>query len=469
MIKNSAIRLRKILDGQRILTKEQQSSEQHGINRSQRIALTGFATIGSKGVNLLAGFISIPLTAGYLGAERFGLWLTLSTFLSWVSLADLGLANSLTNVVATADAHENPRHAQTAIASAFWLMTLIGLMLATVFIIFYPLIDWRQVFNVSSISIANEAGGAALIGLILFVLRLPFSIPSRIYTAYQEGYLYQLWVGFGSCLSLAALSICIYLKASLPVLVGTVFGSSLLGDVCAAIYLFYWHRPMTKPTLGYFQWNQSIELLKIGIQFWIVQISAIVFLQTDLIMVAQLFGAKAVATYGVTLKLFTIIGLVQAAFLAPLWSAYNEALARRDIGWIIKTFKKSLITSVIWSIAAGVLLSWLSPWLITRWIGTAATPQIDLMIAMFFLSVFTAFGQCIGCLLNGLGKVADQAIYGVLAALTNLALSILLGKLFGLAGVTWATTIAIVIFSIILIGSKALTEISRLHRDLINN
>jgi O-antigen/teichoic acid export membrane protein len=451
------------------LTKESHSSQLHSSNRSKRIALTGFATLGSRGINVLAGFISIPLTAGYLGAERFGLWLTLSTFLSWVSLADLGLANSLTNEVATADAQANPRHAQTVIASAFWLMTLIGLVLATVFIIFYPSIDWQQVFNVSSISIAQEAGWAASIGFMFFVLRLPFSVPSRVYIAYQEGYLYQLWVGLGSCLSLVALSGCIYLKTSLPVLVGTFFGSSLLADIFAAIHLFYWHRPLTKPVFAAFKWGKSMELLKIGMQFWIVQISAIVFLQTDLIMVAQLFGAKAVATYGVALKLFTIIGLVQAAFLAPLWSAYNEALARRDIVWIVKTFKSSLKTSLIWSISAGGLISVLSPWLISHLIGVEAAPNIDLTIAMFFLAVFTAFGQCIGYLMNGLGKVSAQAIYGAIAAITNLVLSVVLGKIFGLAGVTWATTIAIGIFSILLIGSKATKEISRLRQDFSND
>lgn len=449
-------------------TEEQTLSQQHGNNRAKKAALTGFASLGSKGVSVIAGFISIPLTAGYLGAERFGLWLTISTFLSWVSLADLGLANSLTNVVATSDAQENPRHAQEAISSAFWLMAAIGIILTVVFLFFYPSIDWKRVFNVSSMSISDEAGWAALIGFMFFVLRLPFSVPSRVYVAYQEGYLYQLWVGLGSCLSLVALSFCIYFKASLPVLVGTFFGSSLLADIFAAIHLFYRHRPTTRPILAFFRWDKSMELLKIGIQFWIVQIAAIVFLQTDLIIVAQLFGAKAVATYGVALKLFTVIGLVQTAFLAPLWSAYNEALARQDIPWIVKTFKSSLKTSLLWSISAGILLSFLSPWLISRWIGTESAPSVDLMIAMFFLSVFTAFGQCISYLMNGLGKVSFQAVYGVVAALTNLVLSVMLGKLIGLSGVTWATTIAIAIFSILLIGRDALKEISRLKQNFLN-
>jgi O-antigen/teichoic acid export membrane protein len=451
------------------LSKEQPSSAEQGNNRSKRIALTGLATLGSKGINVLAGFISIPLTASYLGAERFGLWLTLSTLLSWVSLADLGLANSLTNVVATADAQANPRQAQTAIASAFWLMTLIGIVLTSVFALGYPAIDWQRVFNVSSLSIGQEAGWAALIGFMFFVFRLPFSVPSRVYIAYQEGYLYQLWVGLGSCLSLVALTGCIYAKASLPVLVGTFFGSSLLADILAAIHLFYWHRPKTRPILAAFNWAKSLELLKIGMQFWIVQISAIIFLQTDLIMVAQLFGAKAVATYGVALKLFTIIGLVQAAFLAPLWSAYNEALARRDLVWIVKTFKNSVKTSLIWSITAGGIIAGLSPWLISHLIGVEAAPRIDLTIAMFFLAVFTAGAQCIGYLMNGLGKVSSQAIYGAIAAITNLVLSVILGKIFGLAGVTWATTIAIIIFSLILIGRKAATEISRLNQDFSND
>ena len=49
------------------------------------------------------GFVSVPLTVHYLGAERYGVWLTISSLLVWVALTDFGLAgNALVNVLSEA-------------------------------------------------------------------------------------------------------------------------------------------------------------------------------------------------------------------------------------------------------------------------------------------------------------------------------------------------------------------------------
>jgi Na+-driven multidrug efflux pump len=68
----------------------------------------------------------------------------------------------------------------------------------------------------------------------------------------------------------------------------------------------------------------------------------------------------------------------------------------------------------------------------------------------------TALGQCMAYFMNGLGELSSQIRYSLMAAASNIFLSILLGKIMGLAGVTWATVISIVIFSILLIGRDAI-------------
>lgn len=159
-----------------------------GRTRIIRALLTGSTTLVVKGMSTLAGFIAIPLTAKYLETERFGLWLILSSLLSWISIADFGLANSLTNALATADANEDRQIAKEFVSSAFYLMLLIALILFIVFLILYPSISWERVFNINSMLAKQEVGVSIFVCWILFIIRLPLSIPSRIYAAYQEGY-----------------------------------------------------------------------------------------------------------------------------------------------------------------------------------------------------------------------------------------------------------------------------------------
>ena len=46
--------------------------------------------------------ISLPLAVRYLGAERYGVWATVTTTAVWINLLDLGIANTLTNHISRA-------------------------------------------------------------------------------------------------------------------------------------------------------------------------------------------------------------------------------------------------------------------------------------------------------------------------------------------------------------------------------
>jgi O-antigen/teichoic acid export membrane protein len=432
-----------------------QEPDEIGELRVRRAALTGITTLLMKGITLMAGLVSIPLTAKYLGQERFGLWLTLNMLITWIGVADLGLSNSLTNALATANGQGDTQKASLLVSTATWLMVGIAVAIAILCLVFYPLVAWDRVFNITSETAKAEIGPTVLIGLSFFVLRLPLSIPGRIYGAYQEGYFYQLWLGFSNLLSLVALIVVVNAQGGLPALLLAFLGALILGDVIAAVQLFGWHKRWLRPKLGVFDWQQSTWLLKTGLQFWIAQISAIAFLQTDLIIVARLFGASEVASYGVVLKLFTLIGAVQLSFLVPLWPAYCEASEVGDRKWIVQTLKRSILLSLLWTALAGGLLAYFSPRLVAQWVGQSAVPSFTLVVAMYSTSVITAIAQCIATLLNGLGQVKIQADCGLMAGAFNLIASIALGFYIGPSGVTWATALTILIFSIGWVGSKA--------------
>ena len=444
------------------------SIDVRGRMRVRRVGLTGITTLLVKGISTTAELISIPLIAKYLGTERFGLWLILNTFLSWISIADFGLANSLTNVLAIADGKENNKAAKEAVSSAFCLMIIVMFVLTALFSIAYPLVPWEMVFNISSKLAKEEVGTAVIICFILFVIRLPLSITGRIYVAYQEGYFYQLWSGLSRVLSIIFSIFAIYLKASLPLLIATYFGIVLLGDVFAGIHLFYFKRQWLIPDIKYFIWIKSKWLFKTGFQFWIAQISAIFIFQTDLIIVAKLFGASTVASYGVILKLFALIGLVQSAFVGPLWPAYTEALSRKDYCWIIKIFKKSVYISFIFSLIIGSFIVMFSPIIISSWFNKEyVIIENSLLLAMLFTSILNSIAQCIGILVNGLGKIRLQAFIAPISAIINLFLSVFLGNLMGVSGVAWATGICLFLFSLIVVGGDILKKLTNISKTQI--
>ncbi len=436
-----------------------------GYRRIRRASLSGIVTLVNRFVTMGSGLISIPLTAHYLGTERFGIWLTLSTFLAWVTVADLGLANSLTNALASADGKEDQKQAKEMVSSAFFMLVSLIFVVAILLLVVYQLTSWTQVFNLKSPEARSQINLAVLVSILIFVLRLPLSIPMRVYEAYQEGYLYQLWSICGNILAFTGLLFAIHLHANLPLLLGVFFGVAILGDVFAGLYMFGWRRQWLTPSLRDFRRLQAQWLLRTGSQLWLAQISAIVMFQTDLIIVAQLFGASEVASYGVILKLFSTIGTISMAFLSPLWPAYSEALARNDIPWIVKTFKKSVIISIFWSLSTGILLSLFCTDIIRAWVGQDAIPSLGLIIAMFCTSVITTIAHSVGVLVGGLCEFKIAAQVGIIQGVVNLLASVVFGHLIGVSGVAWATGICLLIFSIGIMGTKTVGKLNFMHKE----
>ena len=432
-------------------------------SRNSKAALTGVITLVVRAISIGTGLISIPITAGYLGKEQFGVWLLLSTLMSWITLADLGLTNSLVNVLSTALAQGDGLTAKKSVASAFFPMILLGMVLLTTSIVSSFFVPWDRVLNIRlSSSLQQDTRMAITVAMCFFAVRIPLSIPRCIYSAYQQGYIYQLWIGLVNILSLISLFVAQYYRVNLPWLLGIFFGVVMLGDLFAGIDIFYFRHRWLKPKFTDCDPSSFRDLLKVGFQFWIAQISAICIFQTDLIIVAQLFGVVEVGTYGVLLKLFSTIEMISSSFVTPLWPAYSDAKARGDYRWINQTFRNSLVGASIWSIGAGVILVFLSPILLKYLIGKDVYLIPELPLYMLLTYVLICTSQCVAVLVNGLGRLKFQSYVAPMSAVANLLLSFWLGKAIGIQGVTLATAICILVFSVLLVGGDAILGLKQL-------
>ncbi|MFN0084283.1 MAG: lipopolysaccharide biosynthesis protein [Blastocatellia bacterium] len=440
-----------------------QPATDRGSRRIARAGLTGAVTLAARSVTLGITLITLPLTSRYLGAERFGLWLTLTSLLMWSSIADLGLSNSLVNALSTADGREDREQARRAVAAAFWMIAAVTAagMLATLWL--GPLVDWAALFNLRTPEAVAEAAPAVIIVLVFCWLRLPASVIGCVYQAYQEGYVHQLWGGLGGVLGSLGLIAAIRARAGLPLLLIGFLGGIVLADLLSALYLFGRRRRWLRPHPKSFDSAEAASLLRLGGQFWIAQISSVLLLQTDLVIVTRLFGAREAAAYGTTLRLFGLIGAAQAAFVAPLWAAYSEALARRDLGWLTRAFRQSIRASMLWAVPAAGACFLLMPWLFRLLVTPDVTSDPHLRAAVMTTEIVNVLARCIAMLLNGLAAVRSQALFGPLGGLANLGLSWALGAWLGPPGVAWATAVCLVVFWLGIMGSDARTRLREMQ------
>ncbi len=431
--------------------------------RFLRAGLTGAVTLAARGTTVLIGLVTLPLTSHYLGKERFGLWLTLSSFITWVSIADLGLSNSLINALSTADGKDERAQAQQAVSSAFWMTSAIAIALMVAIVVAVPLVNWPGVFNVVSPEARREVAPALMVLFLFCSMRLPATIINCVYQGYQEGYAYQLWNGISGVLGAVGLVVAIKLQAGLAWLAIAFLGSMLLADLFSALYLFGWRREWLLPRWKFFNWCQAKSLLRQGGQFWVAQISAVMMLQTSLLMVSTMFGAIESAEFGTTLRLFGLVGAVQTAFVAPLWAAYGEAAARCDYGWLSQTFKQSIKISLLWALPASLAMFIAAPMFFKLLVTADVTASWHLRLAVMTTEILNSVARCVSILLNGLGAVRSQAIFGPIGGVANLVVAWLLAKWIGIPGIAWAMSICLALFWIVVMGSEA-----RLRLRIVN-
>jgi O-antigen/teichoic acid export membrane protein len=434
--------------------------DENAPGHSYSLILKGISTsLAGRGVAVITSFFAVPLTVRYLGGERYGVWITLTSILGWLTIFDLGIGNTAINSVAEALAHRDFESARLRINTAYAALAGIAAIIGLGVIVAWHWISWPAVLGARSSINRNEITLSAAIACFIFLANFPLTVTSRILGACKKVTVANYWNSAAGLLSLLLLVIATRMKVGLPGLVFAISGSSLLIGILSASWLYYHYEWLT-PTLKGIQWKGIVELLSTGLPFFAVQISGLILYQTDNIIIAQIMGAKSVTPYSITWKLFSYASVLQVAMLPSLWPAYADASARRDLSWMRRTYRYSLRTAIGTSLIFSVILVLVAKTFILLWAGRSAVPSTGLVATMAIWTVLGAWMWCSSILLGAVGRVKRQAVYCAIGAAVNIGASILLGRLFGLIGIILGTICAFLFCIVIPQSLEARTALS---------
>jgi O-antigen/teichoic acid export membrane protein len=386
--------------------------------------------------------ISVPLTIGYLGKERYGAWVTIVSVVTFLSITDFGLAGSLTNAIGKAQAGEEHARGQRLVSSALLMLSLVASLILIAAIVLAPRMAALLFPNLQSPVARAEIVPAVMIALSIFALNLPLVVSSRVLAAHQESALANVWNIVASLGNLAALLLVIWFRGGLPWLVFGCFGFGLAANIACAVWLFGVHRPWLRPSLAGVDPAFVKMLFSDGWKFFVIGIGWMVNWQTDNMVIAHFLGAAQVTPYAVTFSLFAIATGLQTLAYPNLWPAYTEAYAQRDYEWIRKTLRSNFQFSFFTTTAIVVFLTIFGGEFIRLWAGAAAVPPFSVIVWMALWRLMLSTLLVGSCLLNATGHLKGMTIYGTATAILNLILSILLAKIYGITGVIAATVIA---------------------------
>lgn len=418
------------------------SAEGRSKERHRRALLTTLASGLAKAISVGTNLISVPLTLRYLGTERYGLWMTMSSLILFLGFSDLGISNGLLNGIAKSHGVQDRRLAQQYVSSAFFFLTAIAGSLGLVLAIAYRWIPWNAIFHVRSAQAISEAGPAAAMFVCCFLMGFPAGIAMRIQSGYQQGFTTHLWSIAGNSTGLLAILFAIKLRLSLTFLVLAMTGGPLLAAGANGVVLFGHDRPWLRPVWSQVKRGISADLLHSGLLFFVLQLASALAFSADNLVLAQIMGPEAVTQYSVPAKLCGLLTFASSIIVGPLWPAYGEALAKRDNAWIRQTLRRSFWTLFSLSVVFGALFIGLGPRILRLWVGPQVQPSLLLMSGLGVWSVLAAISLPFAILLNAATVIRFQVITASLAALGNIACSIYLTKRMGIPGVVFGSVLS---------------------------
>lgn len=417
--------------------------------RHRRVALTALASALAKIISVGTALISVPLTLHYLGPERYGLWMTISSLVAILAFADLGIGNGLLNAISAAHGRDDRAAIRRFVSSGFVVLGAVAALLLLLFFTVYRHVPWPALFNVQTELARQEVGPAVAVFFTCFALAIPVTIVQRVQSALQRGFLAALWQCGASTLGLVGVIVAIHYQASLPWLVLAFVGAPLLASALNSLLFFGRMQPEIAPARNAVSREAGLQLVRTGGLFLVLQLVAAVAYSSDSIVIAQLLGASAVAKYAVPERMFSLVTLVLWMVLAPLWPAYGEAIARGDLVWVRRTLKRSLALAFAATMLLSATFVVFGKFLIGLWVGPAFDTSMLLLVALGVWKILEGCGGALAVFLNGAHVVRTQIIVSMMTMVVAIALKLILVPMIGISGTVVASTIAFTICSLI--------------------
>lgn len=408
------------------------------------ILFSGFLKI----VGLLTSLVIVPITINYLNNEVYGIWMTITSILYWITTFDIGLGNGMRNYLAEALATNDTKLGKKYISTTMLLLSLIALSMAIVLL--YPLItiNFNSFFNTNAIA-GNELRMAVVIAVGFTLMNFVLKNIGMIFVAMQKYAINDLLSISGNVIALILIYILTKVTTGNLVLVVLAYTmTSCVAFLLAAIPLF-WKHPELKPSLRFFDKSLGKKIVGKGFGFFVIQISScLVIFGAANFFITQSCGPAAVTTYNIAYKFFNLLVIAYTIIVAPMWNAYTDAYVKGDMQWIKATFNKALKFWVL-SICGGLGMLLICNLFYKLWIGNMVNVPLSVSASTLIYVCFFNLNNCATYLINGLNKIFVQIIISLAVTTLYIITVLAFGRKLGVEGIVLSMAASYAVMSVV--------------------
>lgn len=360
-----------------------------------------------KGGSILVSLLLVPITLNYVDSETYGIWLALSSMITWIHFFDIGINNGLKNKLAEALAQGNYTMAKKYVSTTYAILSLIFLPIMILLLIVAPVLNWGSILNLPPdstqriVTVVSIIIAYFCINFILSTINIVLQADQRSADASFRQLLQQI-------VSLAIIYILtLTTKGSLLLLCIGLCVSPLIIVLLFNVTLFRGRYSNISPSIKFVDFSVAPDLLKLGVMFFICQLAFMVQTQFSDFLIIRYFGPSEVTNYGIAARYFGVAYMVWGIMMTPLWPAVTDAVAKHDIKWIRSITNR--FTKMLGIATVGLLVMLvLSQMVYNLWVGDKVSIPTILSFWVMINQLVRMSGSLFVQILNGAGILKVQ-------------------------------------------------------------
>lgn len=400
-------------------------------------------------ISILISLMVVPATINYINAERYGLWLTLSSIIAWLSYFDFGFAHGFRNKFAEAVAKHDHILARKYVSTTYAVLALLFATLMIITSIINNYVNWSSILNVSP-ELNVELRAVFQILIVFFCINIVAEVFSTMLTASQRPAASTAIKTAGNLVSLITIITLTYTtEGNLEYLAIAFSGIPCLLTIIISFIAFNKGRyKKYAPSIKQIDFKLTKSIIGMGGQFFLIMMCMLLIFQFTNIIISRELGPESVTLYNVTYKIFSIAEMVVMIVLTPIWSAYTDAYTRKDFAWMKRSSAKlEKMGFLCFPVLA--MLTIISPIVFNIWLGDSVKTSIYISGALAFFTFCKIMGNIYMHQINGTGKVRIQLITYAIIAIIAIPMMIYSCREWGLVGIVLTPSIAFLVQFII--------------------
>jgi len=403
------------------------------------------------GTELLIGLFMLPFNVAHLGQSAYGLWVLVASITVYFSMLDIGYGVAQVRFTAHYRAKNDIAALNEIASTMFCVFTVVGLF--TYLLAVVLAFNLEEFFRLTPLQAATGRNVLLLVSAYV-ALGFPFSVFGGIVNGFQRMYVNGV-VALVTAIVVAIVNVAVLMAGYGLVELVAATTVVRIGSYFAYALNAYRVFPELRIRLRSFRWIRLKEVTGFSIFILLIDLANKLNYSTDTIVIGIFIGTTGVAVWAVAQRLIEIVQRITDQLNSALFPVVVDSSTIQHLDRLQKILLQGTRLSLAMVIPMATGLTLLSRPLVMSWVGpnfAGSVPLIHILSIAVALRVGNATSSMV---LKGSGRHRLLAGSNITMAASNLVLSVLLVRRYGLVGVAVGTLIPLVVISLFVVFPAA--------------